>query len=221
MTIVTMCMGRLAQIQQTLPLNVATGCPVVFVDWSCPECSGDWVSKTFPSVKVVRAVGEVYFSMCKPRNLGLAEVSTPYVLFLDGDVFVRPTAISWMGRNIRSKGTWGLLYGGSLIAQVELFRAIGAWDEVFQGWGGEDSELWNRLDRAARRIQIPSVTWRRIDHSNAERVIYFKDKVLCRTEFMNYQYRDILAACRQAGISLNFEQRSKLYDDIRRRWGAP
>jgi len=221
-TIVTICMGRLAQIQQTLPINVATGCPIVFVDWSCPECSGDWVSKAFPNVKVVRVGCKAHFEVCASRNRGFAEVKTPYVLFLDGDVFVRPAAISWMGRYIRNQGTWGILYGGSLVVQTELFRSIGAWDEVFSswGWGGDDYECWARIRRVARRVQVPRELWRRIDHPNAERVAYFRGKDMNRTESMARQYSDMLEACAKHGVILNFEQRLKLHAELRRKCGV-
>jgi hypothetical protein len=219
-TIVTMCMGRLSQIQKTLPLNLALGFPVIFVDWSCPEHSGEWVEKTFPSVPVIKVTGEKYFSMCKPRNRGLALVQTPFVAFLDGDVFFKPQAKQWLNDTLKDRLTrWALMYGGSVVAPTQTCRDLGEWDEVFENWGAEDSEFWNRLDTKLICYRMSHNFWARLPHSDESRVSYFRVKEQWRSDWANHRYRNLLKEYRADGVEFTFEQRKKIYACIQTEYG--
>lgn len=218
-TIVTMCMGRLSQIQKTLPLNLALGFPVVFVDWSCPEHSGEWVEQTFPSVPVIKVIGEQYFSMCKPRNRGLELVDTQFVAFLDGDVFFRPPACDWLNATLKDRFRWALLYGGSVVAPTDVCRELGGWDELFENWGAEDSEFWDRLHTRLIYNRMPIDCWSRLHHDDESRVSYFKEKDKERSDWANHWYRRILKEYRADGVEFTFEQRKKIYECVKTECG--
>jgi hypothetical protein len=219
LTIVTTCMGRLSQLKVTLPRNLLLGFPIVLVDWSCPEHVGDWVEANLTGVSVLRVPGEAYYSMSRSRNRGLALVQTEFVAFLDGDVFMRQPIIPWLNAEIKNQVNWGSIYGGSLIVSTAVCRELGGYDEVLEGWGAEDDEMFDRLNIRLGRKQAPRDAWRRTMHSDEERVVNFKVKNMALTYQIGSQYREILTACREEGIALTFDQRKTLYRDIQRRNG--
>lgn len=214
-TVVTMCMGRLSHIQRTLPQNLSLGFNLIFVDWSCPQNSGEWVEKHFSTIPVIRVAGEKYFSMCKPRNRGLALVKTPYVAFLDGDVYFKEPAAPWLNSQFKDKLKWSVLYGGSVIAPTEVCRELGGWDEVFENWGAEDSEFWDRLSTRIAKENVPRDAWTRLGHSEESRVVYFEIKDKDRSDNMNHCYRGILKAYRAEGVIFSDEQRKKIYECVK------
>lgn len=214
-----MCMGRLSQIQKTLPLNLSQGYSIIFVDWSCPQKSGQWVKNIFPSVPVIEVKGERYFSMSKPRNRGLELVETPFVAFLDGDVFFKSRASQWMEETLKGRPRWALLYGGSVVVPTDICREIGGWDECFEGWGGEDSEFWERMLTRATQWNMPWSCWTRLAHSEESRVTYFRHKDKGRTNGANHNYRELLKQYRADGVTFTPEQRKKIYACIQSEWG--
>ena len=152
---VTVSKGRLGHLKQTLPHMVAPGThDVIVVDYACPEGTGDWVEATYPGVRVVRVEDGIHFCLARARNFGAELVETEWIVFVDADIFPHPEWHQWIGQNVeRGKfyragpiagkmdhETWGTC----IISRAD-FLAVGGYDEVFRGWGGEDNDLYVRL----------------------------------------------------------------------------
>lgn len=109
------------------------------------------------------------------RNQGLAQVKTPYVVFLDADDVLAPTFVTrclaarlpgryvytdwWEGERYRhapdmpwANGTWHLV---TTLLPTEAVNAAGGFDESLPG--GEDTDFYMKLTRAHRvcGVRVP------------------------------------------------------------------
>src|SRR5438128_5771015 len=84
LTFVTVCMGRVAFLKQTLGRMIGqldSAC--ILVDYSCPERAGDWAEQAHPSVQVLRLPGHTTINIGAARNAGARLVKTPWICFVD------------------------------------------------------------------------------------------------------------------------------------------
>lgn len=172
-------MGRLHHLCQSLPLIASQpNLRCIVVDYGCPDGAGHWVEKNFPQVHVVRASGAMWFNVSKARNMGARHAATPWICFMDADTLVYPgfhqnlvPALS--GRNFILARPSPPELSGLVVCRRDAFDAIGGYDELFSGWGCEDSDLYIRLRRSGcAQSDFPSEGLRFISHGDAERTRY-------------------------------------------------
>jgi hypothetical protein len=168
-SIVTTCMDRLDDLKRTLPLMVDQGsAEVIVVDFSCPQGTGAYVAKHFPSVRVVSVEGQRFFSNWKARNAGAAAATSDMIIFCDADVMLAKNAVDWIAGNLpdnalghftnesaqklekKGRGRKRALAFNQLkgfhVVPTAAFRAVEGYDDVPQGYGaGGDSDLVLRL----------------------------------------------------------------------------
>ena len=203
-SLITTCMGRLSFLKQTLPNWIATtSFPIVVVDYSCPERTGNWIERSgFESrVSVVRQTAELRnglpeFNTSKARNAGAAAVKEGYLLFLDADTLLSPEFENWLLSKI-DPGSICLVplhhdtmeLGGALATHTSSFMAVRGFDERIQGWGSEDIDLKIRLRLLGLNCkEIPRNCLKAIHHSNALRVENHAQKDLNTTAVLNAAY---------------------------------
>jgi len=178
--LVTTCKGRLHHVRETLPLMVGQGADqVILVDYDCPDQSGDWVEAHYPEVDVVRVADAPHFWTSRARNIGAATATTDWLVFIDADIKAAPGWVDWMRESLQPGHVYnvGRLAGdplddryGTFICERSAFEALGGYDEVFTGWGGEDSDIYVRLrDAGVMQDQYPSHFAAAISHSNVAR----------------------------------------------------
>jgi hypothetical protein len=216
-TFVTTCRGRLSHLRETLPLLVAQpGAAVVVVDYGCPERSGDWVEAHFPAVTVVRSPESPRFEIARARNLGAAQVRSPWICLIDADIRVAPdfcariepllAAKRFYIAEPRTGETWG-----TCICSKSDFDLIGGYDDVLQNWGKEDEDFYSRLVLAGViYAAFPGELIGVITHDDSERVAHFELKDRWFSESINHVY------CR-AKIDLMLLQHQPLSLDARQR----
>lgn len=224
LTVVMTCKGRLEQLQQSLPLLARQdGMALVLVDYDCPQQSGDWVAQYHPQVQVVRGPIGTPFQIAHARNLGAAQARTPWLAFVDADILVGPT----FGRDITLQLHEGCFLQadpcppelcGLVVCHRDDFLQIGGYDEVFQGWGTEDRDLYARLERLGRqRRPFAAGDLRALPHSDAQRTRFHavSDRfVSLRINGMYFQIKHDLA--RLSGLpDLPEQDRRTLYDQVR------
>lgn len=236
LTWVIPCKGRLAQLQQSLPvLMAATGHePVVrflVVDYDCPQHCGDWVESHCPQVKVVRVRSCPVFSLVKARNAGANQVRTPWLGFLDCDVLVTPQAMANLLPVLRAQSGAGQAHqhlfvsesrqnelAGFLVCANSLFRQLEGYDETFEGWGAEDTDLLLRLQQAGCQTHLlPNGQLVALLHDDSVRTVFHavKDRfVALRINGLYLQVKQDLA--RQMGITqLPAEHRQGIYQQVK------
>ncbi len=198
---VTTCKGRLHHLQQTLPLIVAEAPDeIVVVDYNCPQGSGDWVEANYPQVKVVRVTDDTGFRLARARNLGAAATSVPWICFIDADIRVAAGFVAWMRAHARERhyyrqapvnGNRDLETYGTVLCPRRAFQAIGGYDELFTGWGGEDDDLYDRLLIAGLNAgHYPATMAQAISHDDGERMAFHALKRKDLQQVLNTFYRN-------------------------------
>ena len=198
-SIITTSMGRLEHLKLSVPNMLLHGCrEVIVVDYSCPERSGDFVQRHFPSANVVRVEGEAYFSNWRARNAGAAVATSDVLVFCDADTLLAEDAIGWLDSHLPEKSFGffdrsasarfnkaGLRLAtnqlkGFHVVPTAAFRRVGGYDEVLEGYAaGGDTDLEERLTRLglARFALSPSIIKSVIEHDNIDRRKRHRDSV--------------------------------------------
>lgn len=197
---VTVCKGRLHHLQAALPPIVAQAPDeIAVVDYDCPERAGDWVEANFPNVRAVRAGEGQEFNLARGRNIGARATSAPWLCFLDADTIVSPGFVEWLRRNLRERHFYqqsplgkplAALSEGLVICHRNAFDTLNGYDEVFQGWGGEDSDFYDRLMLCnVIRDYFPSQLVSAIAHGEEERTRFYPIKRREAYQMRNRAYR--------------------------------
>ena len=195
-TFVTVCKARLAHLMQSLPAAAAQA-PCVVVDYACPEATGNWVRANHPAVTVVGIGTTGRFSVAAGRNAGAAAAATDWLCFLDADVipasnFVEAlTLLLRPGRFYRplpvTEDTWG-----TLLCTRTDFERIGGYDEAFEEWGGEDDDIYHRLQSSGvTAAHYPAHLLSAITHDDSVRMQFHvvKDREISRR--VNFAYMQL------------------------------
>jgi glycosyltransferase involved in cell wall biosynthesis len=186
--IVTACKGRLEYLSQALPTFVVQNeTEVVVVDYDCPDRTKDWVAAHFPAVRVVALSDAPVFNLSRARNAGARAARAPWLVFCDADQLLAPSFAEELGkrlapgaylRTLRSMRSGELRQGVPLACEASVFWGIGGYDDAFSGWGPEDREFINRLDRAGIREVLGEATLvETLRHSNATRSSFYEHAI--------------------------------------------
>lgn len=160
-------MGRLdhakisvAQLMKCLPEQGM----LFFVDFYCPDRSGEWVETNFgPRSLVVSTAREApltdqrtpLFNKPVAQNIGAQaaiEAGAEFLVFLDADTLVTPQLVAFLlGNASRDRFMifepslqWRDLTG-FLVVHKSSFLKVSGFDEEFRGWGAEDLEMRVKL----------------------------------------------------------------------------
>ena len=171
---------------------------VIVVDYSCPEGTGAYVRKNFPTARVVEVKDESFFSNWRGRNAGAAVATSDLLVFCDADTVLAPGALSWVDEHLPER-SYGFFYRratdrfnkealrfavnqlkGFLVVPAATFRRVEGYDEVFDGYGsGADTDLEDRVMLAgAKRFRLdPEIVQRVIEHGDSERMSHHRDPI--------------------------------------------
>ena len=148
-SLITTCRGRLNHLKRSLPTFVNVADEVVVVDYNCPEGTGDYVAKHFPTVTVVREPTAQNFHLARARNIGARASSGDILLFCDADVLLSEAALPAV-RLIDFGKSYGVFRSpndlrGTCALGRPHFERIAGYDELLVGYSGEDLDLYMRL----------------------------------------------------------------------------
>lgn len=183
LSLITTCKGRLAHLRQTLPRMVAQAeAECIVVDYGCPQGAGEWVRENHPGVTVVTVDDDPNFNQCRARNRGALAATTPRLCFVDADIL---PAEDFTSRILRDWGektylraqpvtieTWG-----TFACRREDFWRVGAYDEVFEGWGASPEDLYLRLaDAGCIERRFPGDLLTALGHGDDQRTAFYANK---------------------------------------------
>jgi glycosyltransferase involved in cell wall biosynthesis len=188
LSIVTCCKGRLEYLTRALPTLVAQSeSEVIVVDYDCPDGTKDWVAAHFPAVRVAVISEEPLFNLSRARNAGARLARAPWLAFCDADQLLAPSFASeslarlvpgTYLRTLRDTPSGPSKQGVPLICETAIFQAVGGYDDAFRGWGPEDREFIDRLDRSGIREVLGAATLvETLRHDNAARSSYYEHRI--------------------------------------------
>jgi glycosyltransferase involved in cell wall biosynthesis len=221
-TFVTVCKGRLAHLKQSLPAAAAQA-PCVVVDYACPDGTAAWVSANHPAVTVVRIEPGGSFSVAAGRNAGAAAAATDWLCFLDADVVPAPhfvEAVTPLLQSGQYYRPWPLTQDswGAVLCTRSEFARVGGYDEAFEEWGGEDDDLYQRLQATGvRPAQYPGHLLSTIAHDDTMRMQFHsvKDREISRR--INFAYMGLKTDVRAiTGSEPEIQLRKALFAELRR-----
>jgi hypothetical protein len=222
LTFVTVCMGRLAFLKQTLGRMVQQpDCACVVVDYSCPENAGDWAEAHHPQARVLRIPGQQTINVTAARNAGAALVETPWICFIDADIVLDPRFAATVLPQVRPGNFYradppssGIV--GTFVCARADFERTGGYDEVFRAYGDDDYDLYDALRfLGIRERHYPAVLVRHLPHEDELRRERFEFTLHGLGNLINRVYRVIKwALARARGRLLTREERVELYNRI-------
>ncbi len=152
-SIIIPCKGRLEQLKQCLPtvLNQTYEyIEIVVVDYNCPENTAGYCDSI--GVNYVKAnVADNYWNLCKARNYGAKRSTGEVLLFLDADTILMPQFIeSELAKLELGSFLTGLVIPpwngcGCLFVYRNDFEEVRGYNELFEGWGYDDFNMYERL----------------------------------------------------------------------------
>jgi Glycosyl transferase family 2 len=226
-SIVTTCKGRLQDLKRTLPEFLKQeNTEVIVVDYDCPDGTSDYVAQVHPDARVVSVADKPKFNLPHARNLGAAQASGEILLFLDADVLIAGHFVEYVGRHLheRSFAHFGPPASNSLRGQSAVWRkdfaAIGGFDELMDGYGGEDLDFYMRLRVAGGRpvLLAPDIVLEVIEQTTAERERYRSPDL--KLQFLRGQLYSLakeMVMSVQGGPVLALALRKKLMQEVDRK----
>lgn len=209
-SIIVTCKGRRAQLERTLPLMLAQQCSVdlrvVVVDYGDPNDCCRWCSQlNHPRLTAVRVLdGTDVFNLSRARNCGANFFPADVFCFCDADSVISRHFVEFTCSLIRA-GRAALTMRNPRDGRIDTcgvccvsspaFHAVRGYDEAFEGWGHEDSDLYARVRRVGAVIPFPVRYYpAALPHSDHQ-----------RTEF--YLIKDIGTSARSSSERMLYAER--------------
>lgn len=200
------CKDRLSHLQQTLPQNIASHADdpdveFVILNYNSSDHLHDWMRDTYEELR--RSDRVVYFLNSDPTLFHASHAKNQAFRLARGSILCNLDADNYTGANFASYlreqlQTLDFLSGGVIednriiatnvrgvegrnVVPRELFWALGGFDEDFNSWGYEDSNLSERmmlLGLVGRTIDDKFLSC--IDHDDDLRTRFFSKKVTGR-----------------------------------------
>lgn len=187
LSIVTVCMNRLAHLQ-VMAARVAAWPghrEHLIVDWSSAQPVRSEQLPDDPRIRLLRVEGECTWNLCRAYNFAVSQARSAWILKLDADTWptaafdpsvlgpltpLKPAAEPPSGPH-HAFGSGGQGRRGQFLMPRQLFEAVGGFHELLVGYGFDDKDLEARL---ALHTGLPAAalpeTWIGvIPHSDAER----------------------------------------------------
>jgi len=225
-SIVTTCKGRLHNLKRTLPRFLAQeNAEVIVVDYDCPDGTAEYVAANHPRARLVRVADQPLFNLGHARNLGAAQAVGEYLVFLDADVVIADTFLTELDGALGTAAfavfapTAGNSLRGSCVIRRREFLAIGGYDELMRGYGGEDLDIYMRLRMigAPRAMLDPGAVVEMIEQDDAEKA-RFRGPDLKKQFLQGQLYvavKEMVMSVERLAV-LEPALRQQIYDEVRR-----
>lgn len=156
-SIIVPCKGRLDQLRECLPSwrgQTEKNIEIIVVDYGCPDGTHDYVAslgnKSIHCHKEQARPGE--WNLNKARNAGYPHAKAEVLLFLDADTVLAPgfvkDALALLDANTFLTGLTSEPWNGCgcLMVRKKDFVWVRGYNELMEGWGYDDIDMYNRLE---------------------------------------------------------------------------
>lgn len=223
-SIVTVCKNRLHHLKVTLPeMCKQSHSEVIVVDYGCEQGTSAWVNKNHPTVKVLQVKNTTLFNLSHARNIGAAKANGRFILFIDADIILKDDLGMWIQNNAVTNEYYARkesdIYG-TVILEKSNYLKINGYDEAFIGWGGEDNDLYYRLNMIGLKENIyPSNYTEGIEHGDEERFFYEFPQHMGKREYavrVNFPYMQIKYDLMALNKSMpTIETRKQIFEKVK------
>jgi hypothetical protein len=228
-SIITTCKGRLHHLRRSLPSFLAQpDSEVIVVDYDCPDDTAGVCAREFPSARVVKVENAPRFNAARARNFGAVEARGEWIAFFDADIVMASDFVQRLGAALDVPGTFHRFFPvdvstqpacGSCVVRRADYLAIDRYDEVMQGYGGEDQDLYFRLAfYGAEPLSLEfDMIAEIIQHHDRERVRFGQYDTVVRHQQVNDVYYLVKhSLLRHLGVNgLSEERRQTIYSLVR------
>jgi FkbM family methyltransferase len=226
-SVITTCKNRLEHLQQSLAsLAGQPDIDIIVVDYGCEQQSGNWVQEHYPAMRIVSVQGDPVFSLSRARNIGALYARSDILFFIDADTILDFDIAEWIASYVEENEFYTVsikddaALSGILIVDRADFLKAGGYDEIFRGWGWEDTDLIARLKGIGlKHMSISSDYLSSIPHDNAMRHFSVKDGGSSSKEramLAGYLFTRIKADIRNQDIdAISFEDKANIMRNIR------
>lgn len=202
-SLVTVCKGRLENLKETISSWIEFGPEeIIVVDVQCPDGTKDWLARNHPEVRCVSLVSPS-FNLAQSRNEGAKSAVSDYIFFVDADIVLNKELSSWLEQNTRL-GTYysrkrdnaydGIHEQGTVLCHQSDFKKVQGYDSTFCGYGGEDHDLYFKLQRiGVKKIDVPKNFINSLDHADEMRTEFYVEKNKFKQSIINRSYSAIKA----------------------------
>lgn len=193
-SIIIPCKNRLNHLSSTFTLTrrLHGEFEVIIVDYNCPMGTADHFQRSFPEetrLKIVRAqVGSKDWNLSHARNLGFQVSQGDALLFIDADTTLKPNFLTHhiLNQGEFLTGTW-LHASGCCMVWRSDFEKVKGYNEVVEGWGTEDYDLYRRLTESGlRQMHFVEKLYKNMNHPDKIRNEYHGGKDIHFTNERNY-----------------------------------
>ena len=126
------------------------------------------------------------FHLSHARNIGSKHANSEYCLFVDIDTVLDSAMIDFLYENLDSSRYFAainsdikrdIINGGLIAAPLNTHHKICGFNEYLTGWGYEDIDYKQRLEKAGLTFYIiPPLLYKCIDHSDYERIQCYSEE---------------------------------------------
>ncbi len=202
-SLVTTCKGRLEHLKATIDSWIAFGPDeIIVVDVDCPDGTKGWLASHHPNVRCV-SLASTSFNLAQARNAGAESAVSDYVFFVDADIVLDKELNGWLKQHLspgkyfsrkRDHAYDGIHEQGTVLCHHSDFKKIEGYDTSFCGYGGEDHDLYFKLQRIGiQKVDVPKRHINSLDHSDEQRTEFYAEKNKFKQSIINRSYSAIKA----------------------------
>lgn len=197
LSIIVPCKKRLSHLAKTMHYfrqQIGVVYEVIIVDYNCPDGTQKWVVDNFTKdsrIKAIKAdVTEDEWNLSAARNIGYKHSQFDILCFLDADTFLQR---SYLQRHKRGMAD-GMFYSGTIghcsgccIIHKKDFEKVGGYNELLQGWGSEDLDIYQRLvNSGIKQVKLIPNLLSNMPHGNEIRNLYHSNRDIFATNDENH-----------------------------------
>ena len=163
--IISLCIpvhNRTYDLKQTMPYLIATAnasppVEIVILDYNSPDDLAECIAGlNHKMISYVKYTGRDHYHMAHARNLSVKASVGEYIITMSADVYPAKEFIQVVREMLKDGCVWmhGKRYTGVVVCQRAEFMAAGGYDERFEFYGSEDTDLAARLTRRGGKFGL-------------------------------------------------------------------
>jgi glycosyltransferase involved in cell wall biosynthesis len=227
-SIITTCKSRLEHLKTSIESwKYFNPAEIIVVDVSCPDKTSKWLSEFHPDVRSINIESQS-FNLAHARNVGAKNAQFDYLFFVDADIILGQGLNEWFAKHVDSQHYYsrvqdtpfeGIHEQGTFLCHKLYFNKVMGYDETFNGYGGEDHDMYYKLKRIGiSKVGIPKDFIKSLDHQDEKRTEHYTEKNKFKQSVLNRSYsalKEKLLELNPIFSELPQELRNQLWHEVR------